>query len=123
MADQFEHSNGGEDMDLRPEDALPNENPDINDAAATEILDVAEIGYVPKPEIYQCLVEGCKWQDYNRLALVSKCLATWHVYEEHPEIWEKVVKSNRPPRDPDPRTEEGLAEIIAYAAQNWTITE
>jgi hypothetical protein len=44
----------------------------------------------------------CDWATAEPELAVSQCLATWHVYEEHPEIWQRIF-GDRPPRDPDPR--------------------
>jgi hypothetical protein len=32
----------------------------------------------------------------------AQCACTWHVYEDHRDIWLEQV-GDRPPRDPDPR--------------------
>jgi hypothetical protein len=44
----------------------------------------------------------CDWQTLEPEPAVSGGLATWHVYEQHPEAWRRIV-GDRPPRDPDPR--------------------
>lgn len=38
--------------------------------------------------------------------------ATWHIYEKHPEVW-LLVFGDRPPHDPDIRTEDGRAEFLS----------
>lgn len=60
-----------------------------------------------------CKVPLCDWisEDvYNRD--IAGCLATWHVYEKHPDVWRQVI-GDRPPVDPDPRTSEGMAIIMS----------
>jgi hypothetical protein len=50
-----------------------------------------------------CNVADCKWTSGEQPNhAISGCLASWHVYEEHPEIWKRVI-GDRPPNDPDPR--------------------
>jgi hypothetical protein len=49
-----------------------------------------------------CLQPGCKWQTGEPEEFVSQCLASWHVYEDHPDIWLALI-GDRPPQDPDPR--------------------
>ena len=44
----------------------------------------------------------CEWQTMEPEYRVSGCLATWHVYENHPDVWRRIM-GDRPPRDPDPR--------------------
>lgn len=61
---------------------------------------------------YVCKVGSCIWAADEDLPIhVSGCLTTWHVYEDHPEIWLEQI-GNRPPNDPDPRTDEGMAIAI-----------
>jgi hypothetical protein len=50
----------------------------------------------------RCLVPGCGWRTEEPVRTIAGCLATWHVYEAHPDVW-KNVAGNRPPLDPDPR--------------------
>jgi hypothetical protein len=46
----------------------------------------------------------CGWVSHNWPSLhIAGCEASWHVYEEHREAWIKIIGSDRPPRDPDPR--------------------
>jgi hypothetical protein len=45
---------------------------------------------------------NCGWQTLEPEQVVSGCLAAWHVYEQHPELWRRVM-GDRPPGDPDPR--------------------
>jgi hypothetical protein len=52
--------------------------------------------------VYECKQPGCKWRTAEPEEFVSQCLATWHVFEDHPDIWLAVI-GDRPPRDPDPR--------------------
>lgn len=44
----------------------------------------------------------CGWHTREPDQAVTGFLATWHVYEKHPEIRRQVM-GDRPPRDPDPR--------------------
>jgi hypothetical protein len=50
----------------------------------------------------RCLVPNCSWTTGEPKKYISGCLATWHVYEEHPDVWYKQF-GNRPPNDPDVR--------------------
>ena len=59
----------------------------------------------------RCLVTGCRWVVEGPLKDIVGCAASWHVYEEHPEVWLGMF-GERPPVDPDPRTEEGLMLIV-----------
>ena len=52
----------------------------------------------------------CDWQTAEPEQVVSGCLAAWHVYEQHPEIWRRVI-GDRVPRDPDPRDPAVRAQI------------
>jgi hypothetical protein len=55
----------------------------------------------------------CDWKAADvPIRDIAGCLATWHFYEEHPAAW-RAIAGNRPPSDPDPRTDEGMAEIIS----------
>lgn len=60
----------------------------------------------------KCLVPSCKWATEIPSRHIAGCLATWHVYEEHREQWIRTF-GDRPPTDPDPRTEEGLRLAIS----------
>lgn len=44
----------------------------------------------------------CPWRTSEPEPAVSGALASWHVYEQHPESWRQAI-GDRPPRDPDPR--------------------
>jgi hypothetical protein len=55
-------------------------------------------------------VPGCQWATEAPIKDVVGCAAAWHVYEEHPEVWRSVF-GDRPPQDPDPRTNEGMLRI------------
>jgi hypothetical protein len=61
----------------------------------------------------RCRVLGCGWRSDEPKEYISGCLATWHVYEEHPDIW-KGVFGDRPPIDPDVRIPEQrlLLEVV-----------
>lgn len=70
-------------------------------------------------------VPGCGWTAEAPVKDIVGCAATWHVYEEHPEVWQKVA-GDRPPVDPDPRTDEGMQVIVAWnlsAMVNWALSE
>lgn len=43
---------------------------------------------------------------------IAGCLATWHVYEAHPEEWKRIA-GDRHPVDPDPRDPEVYAALCA----------
>jgi hypothetical protein len=74
---------------------------------AQALLDVLGL---PKCEAI-CHEPECEWKETCATRDVAKCAATWHVYENHKDTWAKIV-GDRPPRDPDPRTEEGMAAIM-----------
>lgn len=57
-----------------------------------------------------CRVPGCGWETSEPIRDIAGCLATWHVYEQHPDVW-KDVAGDRPPRDPDPRSPEVRAAM------------
>jgi hypothetical protein len=59
----------------------------------------------------ECRVSGCTWTAAHPVKDVVGYLSTWHVYEDHPDVWRSVA-GNRPPIDPDPRTPEGLLYIM-----------
>lgn len=44
----------------------------------------------------------CGWETAEPERTVTGFLASWHVYEKHPELWRAVI-GDRPPLDPDPR--------------------
>ncbi len=45
----------------------------------------------------------CPWQSREWPTRdQAGCEATWHVYEDHPEVWRSMFGDN-PPRDPHPR--------------------
>jgi hypothetical protein len=49
-----------------------------------------------------CRLPDCGWKTGEPVQDIAGCLASWHVYEEHPEEWLRVF-GIRPPLDPDPR--------------------
>jgi hypothetical protein len=53
----------------------------------------------------------CEWQS-TEIPPLDMSEATWHVYEEHRELWNEVF-GDRPPHDPDVRTPGGRAEYLA----------
>lgn len=52
----------------------------------------------------------CDWETAEPERAVSGCLASWHVYEKHPDVWRRVI-GDRPPLDPDPRIPAVRAQI------------
>lgn len=60
----------------------------------------------------KCRVSGCGWTNDHPLEAVSGSMATWHVYEKHHDVWRNIF-GNRPPVDPDPRTDDGMAIAMA----------
>ena len=64
-----------------------------------------------------CKVPGCVWATGEPVEVISGCLATWHVYEQHRDVWKNVM-GDRPPSDPDPRTPEGQGKIAEWIAGN-----
>lgn len=59
----------------------------------------------------RCTVGNCGWKTDVESRHISGCLATWHVFETHPKVWRQLF-GDMPPRDPDPRTKQGMAEAI-----------
>ena len=59
---------------------------------------------------HSCNQPHCDWRTAEPDRLISGCLATWHVYEEHPDVWRRVI-GDRPPLDPDPRIPAVRAQI------------
>jgi hypothetical protein len=49
-----------------------------------------------------CKVPDCGFATGEPIPDIAGCLMTWHVYEEHPDIWRRIA-GDRPPADPDPR--------------------
>jgi hypothetical protein len=62
-----------------------------------------------------CKVPGCNWKTNIPSRHISGCLATWHVYEKHYDVWVRVI-GECPPIDPDVRTAEGLAQAVIEEA-------
>jgi hypothetical protein len=52
----------------------------------------------------------CDWATAEPEQHVSGPLAAWHVYEDHPDVWRRVI-GDRPPRDPDPRIPSVRAQV------------
>lgn len=67
----------------------------------------------------RCLLPNCGWDsgpiggDDKASIDVAGCLSTWHVFEKHYDVWREQF-GDSPPLDPDPRTPEGLTEIILW---------
>lgn len=59
----------------------------------------------------RCLVDGCVWMSAETREDIAGCLATWHVYENHPDVWRSVI-GDRPPVDPDPRDQQQRMAMI-----------
>jgi hypothetical protein len=64
-----------------------------------------------------CKVPECGWFTEEPVEAIAGCLATWHVYEKHRDVWDKVL-GDRPPRDPDPRTPEGMKLIALWLVED-----
>jgi hypothetical protein len=64
-----------------------------------------------------CNVPGCEWFTDEPVEAIARCLATWHVYEDHRDVWNKVI-GDRLPRDPDPRTPEGMQTIALWMVED-----
>ena len=62
---------------------------------ATETGEADEVG------LAFCIV--CRWEEAWPTYHQAGCASTWHVYENHPEIWVALFGNNHPPSDPDPR--------------------
>lgn len=61
-----------------------------------------------------CRVTGCKWITPELNKEIAGCLATWHVYENHKDVWFNLF-GERPPLDPDPRIP-GVRKLIELGA-------
>jgi hypothetical protein len=54
----------------------------------------------------------CEWTSGLQMnKQIAGSLSSWHVYEEHREVWISVIGSDRPPRDPDPRKPEIMSQL------------
>lgn len=60
----------------------------------------------------KCLVDNCDWETNMPSRHIAGCMATWHVFEKHHDIWQESL-GDRPPTHPDPRTREGMLQAIA----------
>jgi hypothetical protein len=65
----------------------------------------------------QCMLGDCGWESEGEVEGIVGCAATWHVYEDHRDVW-LAVCGPFPPRDPDPRTEQGRRLILGAAGVN-----
>jgi hypothetical protein len=65
----------------------------------------------------QCMLDNCKWETEGLVEGIVGCAATWHVFEDHRDVW-LAVCGPLPPQDPDPRTEEGRREILGRSGLN-----
>lgn len=66
-----------------------------------------------------CTIHGCAWEEDfddgawgSSVLAAARCRATWHIWEDHPDVWQHVI-GYRLPLDPDPRTDDGKLRIIA----------
>jgi hypothetical protein len=59
----------------------------------------------------RCLLENCGWTTSEPFHDIAGCFATWHVYEEHPDVW-RTQFGSRLPEDPDPRIPEVYALLL-----------
>jgi hypothetical protein len=51
-----------------------------------------------------CYIPACGWKSREwPTHHLAGCEGSWHVYEEHREIWVLIIGYDRPPMDPDPR--------------------
>jgi hypothetical protein len=72
---------------------------------------------------HRCKIGNCDWAADADLPLhISGCFAAWHIYEDHPDVWRRVI-GNRPPIDPDPRTEDGLALAIVQSQERGELSQ
>lgn len=63
-------------------------------------------------EIFTATCSLCPWTVGAATHHEGGCLASWHLYEEHPGVW-RGFHGDRAPRDPDPRTPEGKQRALA----------
>lgn len=61
----------------------------------------------------------CGWKTQEPVRHIAGCLATWHVYETHPEAWASVA-GDRQPRDPDPRIPEVRLQLELFGHRNMS---
>jgi hypothetical protein len=64
-----------------------------------------------------CHQDDCGWETGEPNRDIAGCLAAWHVYEDHPDVWLRVI-GDRPPADPDPRTPEGRAVLAVMTGSS-----
>lgn len=64
-----------------------------------------------------CKLPGCDWMTGEPVRDIAGCLAAWHVYEDHPEVWRELFGS-RPPVDPDPRIPEVRMALSVLSGSN-----
>ena len=64
-----------------------------------------------------CRQPGCDWVTGETVRDIAGCLTTWHVYEDHPDIWHRLF-GGRPPADPDPRIPEVRLALSVLAGSN-----
>jgi len=57
----------------------------------------------------------CEWAAEEVTRHAAGSLASWHVYEQHPDTWRSLF-GDRPPIDPDPRTAAGRQKALAEAS-------
>jgi hypothetical protein len=59
---------------------------------------------------HRCMLGSCGWASPDEPDQFSGCRATWHIFEDHPDVWLRTF-GDRKPVDPDPRTDEGMMAI------------
>jgi hypothetical protein len=52
--------------------------------------------------IKDCVLHDCSWITEQPTRDLAMSLLTWHVYEDHRDVWEWAL-GNEPPAVPDPR--------------------
>jgi hypothetical protein len=69
--------------------------------------------------MYWCKVGDCLWSSgLQESDEIAGYLATWHVYEEHRDVWAGQF-GDRPPRDPDPAFAQAAGRVgLAHACDS-----
>jgi hypothetical protein len=62
-------------------------------------------------------VPDCPWKTGETIRDIAGYMATWHVYEKHPDLWRDAA-GDRPPLDPDPRIPEVRQVLSALNGSN-----
>ena len=64
----------------------------------------------PGPHRVGC--NECGWETSEPTRDIAGCLASWHIFETHPDVWARLF-GPEPPRDPDPRDSLIRAVLLA----------